>query len=254
MNAMPNKRLLDWKRRLVPFRGVMVFMTVVIMAHVSWKILVHTGIDNQEYEKALHENRQASALTLIKEKLWQASGAGEINRANKEDQYISFLNMDVTPFFIAWAEKTAAVNFWVVKRIFRQPVFLKSGTMKYEEGKSGGLTVIAYDKPRGSAVNIIWGCTGVKQLYVFLLVILFSKGIWWKRFSYFILGSLVLLFFNIIRISVIVLCMQPYPNSFDLLHDCVFKYLFYGLIFLLWAAWEERLSGSYLCKNGIKNE
>jgi exosortase/archaeosortase family protein len=107
-------------------------------------------------------------------------------------------------------------------------------------------TVLSYDQSHGPAINVVWGCTGVKQLYILFFVILFSRGIWWKRLIYFFTGCVVLLLFNVIRITVVVLFIKHDPDSFELLHDFVFKYLFYGLIFLLWMLWEEKFSGNNL--------
>jgi len=237
MKVKPNKRLLDLKRRLTPFCGVVVFVAVVLVTHLSWKMFFHTGIENQEHEE-----------TVIKEKAWRWLGVGEINRENKDSRHISFLNKDVTTFFVPWAEKTAVASFWVVDVICMQHLFLTDYVVISNGEKMVSRTLLSYDKSNGSAINIIWGCTGVKQLYIFFFVILFSRGIWWKRFIYFLAGCLALLLFNVIRISSVVLFAELYPGSFDLLHNCVFKYLFYGLIFLLWVLWEEKFSRNNLVK------
>ena len=248
MKAKPNERTLAWKRRLIPFRGVIVFVAVVVLSHFSWKMLFHTGFDNQEYEKALMENRIPSVSFRLKEIIWRWSGIGEIDRDNKDSRYISFLNKNVTASFVPWAEKSAAVSFWVVNVIFRQHLFLMDYVVESEVERETSHTLLSYDKSHGPMINIVWGCTGVKQLYVLFFVILFSRGIWWKRFIYFLCGCLVMLLFNVLRISIVTLLIKPYPGSFELLHDWVFKYLFYGLIFLLWMLWEEKFSGNNLVK------
>jgi exosortase/archaeosortase family protein len=246
MKTKLNVRLLDWKKRLMPFRGVVVFVMVVLIAHLSWKMLFHTGVENQENEKALSEHRSGSVLTVIKNKVWIWSGVGGANRENRDSRYISFLNKDVTNFFIPWSELTAAVNYWIVNVICRQNVFLMDYVVTSNGERKISHTILSYDKSHGPAINVVWGCTGVKQLYILLFVILFSRGIWWKRFIYFFAGCVVLLLFNVIRITVVTLFIKHYPDSFELLHDFVFKYLFYGLIFLLWMLWEEKFSGNNL--------
>ncbi|WP_321518742.1 archaeosortase/exosortase family protein [uncultured Bacteroides sp.] len=247
MKAEPNERLLNW-RRLMPFRGVAVFVIVVLVAHISWKMFFHTGIENQEHEKALIEHRTGSVFMELKEKIWMWSGVGAIDKENKDSRYISFLNKDVTNNFVPWSEKTAAVNFWIVNVVCRQTVFLMDYVVRANGERQTSRTILSYDKLHGPSINVVWGCTGVKQLYILFFVILFSRGIWWKRSVYFLAGCLVLLMFNLIRISVVVLFIKHYPGSFELLHDFVFKYLFYGLIFLLWMLWEEKFSGNNLEK------
>jgi exosortase/archaeosortase family protein len=249
MRVKPNKRLLDLKRRFEPFRGVFLFMTIVLIAHLSWKISFHTGLENLEYSnKILTKNSSSSVITNIKGKVWRGIGAGDVDCKNMDCRYISFFNNNLTTKFVPWTEKTALASFWVVNLICRQPVCLLNYSGASNSEKIDSRTLLSYDKLRGPAINIIWGCTGVKQLYILLLVILFSRGIWWKRFMYFLVGSLVLLLFNVMRISIVTLLIKSYPESFEILHDILFKYLFYGLIFLLWILWEEKFSG----KNFIK--
>ncbi|MDR2628340.1 MAG: archaeosortase/exosortase family protein [Dysgonamonadaceae bacterium] len=88
-------------------------------------------------------------------------------------------------------------------------------------------------------LSIIWGCTGIKQLYSFLLLMLFYPGPWRKKLWYLPMGSAVLFFYNIVRISAILFLTYRHPERFDSLHEGVFRYIYYGLIFLLWVIWEE---------------
>jgi len=248
MKIKLNERLFDLKRRLTPFRGAIIFVTVILVTHFLWIMIFYTGIENQEHEKALVENRSSSVFTMFKEKIWRWSGVGEIDRGNKDSRYISFLNKNVTSSFVPWTEYTAAVNYWIVNVICMQRLFLTDYVVISKGERQVSRTLLSYNKSNGPAINIIWGCTGVKQLYILFFVILFSRGIWWKRFIYFLAGCFVLLLFNTMRISLVVLFVKLYPGSFELLHDCVFKYLFYGLIFLLWILWEEKFSGNNLVK------
>jgi Transmembrane exosortase (Exosortase_EpsH). len=249
MRVKPNERLLYLKRKLEPFRGVFLFITIVLIAHLSWKISFHTGIENQEYSnKILTKNSSSSVITNIKGKVWHGIGAGDVDSKNTDCRYISFFNNNLTAKFVPWTEKTALASFWVVNLVCRQPLCLLNYVDSSSSKKIESRTLLSYDRLHGPTINIIWGCTGVKQLYILLLVILFSRGIWWKRFIYFLLGSFVLLLFNVMRISIITLLIKSNPESFEILHDVLFKYLFYGLIFLLWILWEEKFSG----KNVIK--
>lgn len=251
MNAKSVERLLNWKRKLFPFRRLMIFVAVVIAAHLSWKLFFHTGIDNQSNGKTLQETKEPFAHSVIKEKIWLALGAGEINRQNKESQFICFLNKDLTPFFVNWAEKTTVLCHRLVNVVSGDSIFLKHKNIQVGDGQRKVSTVLTYNTS-SAGVNVIWGCTGVKQIYIFFLVILFSKGIWWKRLSFFVPGALLLLLFNIVRIGTIVWCLGVYPQSFGFLHDSLFKYLFYGLIFMLWLAWEEKLSDYNWGSNRVK--
>jgi hypothetical protein len=37
------------------------------------------------------------------------------------------------------------------------------------------------------------------------------------------------------------LFIEFHPEWFDLLHEYIFKYLFYGMLFLLWVWWTEKI-------------
>jgi Transmembrane exosortase (Exosortase_EpsH). len=230
------------KRKIMPFRGVFVFVIVVLFTHLFWKIAFHTGIDNLENEKAFSGNDRSSVLLTLKGDLWKSIGVGGVNNMNKDSRYISLFNKDISDVFTPWAEKTAMINFLIVNVISGERLFLKNYVTETRGETKSSCTLLSYAKSNIPDVNIVWGCTGVKQIYIFFFVILFSRGIWWKKFFYFLSASSLLLVFNIIRISTVLLCIKDYPDSFSFLHDFVFKYLFYGLIFLLWLLWEERLS------------
>ena len=213
MRVKPNKRLLDLKRRLEPFRGVFLFITIVLIAHISWKISFHTGIENKEYSnRILTKNSSSSVIANIKGKVWRGIGVGDVDCQNKDCRYISFFNNNVTTKFVPWTEKTALASFWVVNLVCRQPLSLLNYVDSSSDKNIESRTLLSFDRLRGPAINIIWGCTGVKQLYILFLVILFSRGIWWKRFIYFLMGSLVLLLFNVMRISIITLFINLTPK------------------------------------------
>lgn len=96
--------------------------------------------------------------------------------------------------------------------------------------------------PNDVAVRIVWGCTGLKQAYIFFCILAFSKGSLLKKLWYIPVGLVAIYLFNIFRISAITFLIENHPNWFDFLHMHFFKYLFYALIFGMWMLWEERIS------------
>jgi exosortase/archaeosortase family protein len=103
--------------------------------------------------------------------------------------------------------------------------------------------------PNGNSVQIIWACTGLKQAYIFMCIIAFNRGSWRKKVWFIPLGLLVVYLFNIFRIVFIAACIENHPNWFHFLHLYAFKYLFYGIIFLMWVLWEEKIVGKEENKN-----
>lgn len=229
-----------WRQNLIRYRGVSIFVLVVMVAHFLWRLFIVTGIENREYVQNINNGRDIELFSEFKNKVWSAVGAGKIDREKTDGQYIALLNKDLTPTFIPLAEKTASLNLFLMQTLCGQPVFLMNDTRRKQAPECA--TVLTYDKEHTSAVNIVWGCTGVKQIYVFFLIMVFAKGLWRRKLVYFFIGVLVLLTFNVIRITSVLIMLKSYPDSFEFLHDGLFKYLFYGILFLLWMLWEDRYS------------
>jgi exosortase/archaeosortase family protein len=74
----------------------------------------------------------------------------------------------------------------------------------------------------------------------------FFPGPWKHKLWYIPLGIGVIHLTNVFRITGLLLIQYPFPNGFDFFHNYVFKTLFYAVIFLMWAFWNEKLK--------IKNE
>ena len=93
------------------------------------------------------------------------------------------------------------------------------------------------------AVRIVWACTGYKQAYIFTAIIAFYKGPFLKKLWFIPAGLIVVYLFNIFRIVMIVASIRENPNSFEFLHEGLYKYLYYVVIFLMWVLWEEKIRG-----------
>lgn len=99
--------------------------------------------------------------------------------------------------------------------------------------------IIRHDN--GLGIRIVWACTGLKQAYIFLMIMLFSPGPFLKKLWFIPAGLFVVYLFNIFRIVFIISVIKFDPVKFDFLHAYVFKYIFYGVIFLMWVLWEEKI-------------
>jgi exosortase/archaeosortase family protein len=93
----------------------------------------------------------------------------------------------------------------------------------------------------GVAVRIVWSCTGLKQAYIFFCIIAFYSGNLKQKIWFIPLGLLLIYIVNILRITAITALIEPFPEYFDLLHEHLFKYLFYIIMFGMWVFWEEKV-------------
>ena len=140
-------------------------------------------------------------------------------------QQISIFGKDMTSLFYTLSLFTAKIVHWFICLFPDTNDFMRWDTLLYFQGYK--------------SVEIIWGCTSVKQLYIFIIIIAFYRGSWKKKLWYIPAGCVILWVYNIIRISIICYCIYDHPEKFDFLHDGITRYVFYGLIFLLWVIWEE---------------
>lgn len=112
----------------------------------------------------------------------------------------------------------------------------------------------------GSGTRIVWSCTPLKQAFIWLCLMLATP--WgksttsaerWKmvakRIGWILLGLVVIHSFNILRISIITLFIEHHPEWFELLHTYIFKYIFYGIMFLMWVLYVEKGRGELKIEN-----
>ena len=169
---------------------------------------------------------------------------------DEDGEIVTWLGMDVTAPFEFMSVHVARVVYELVA-LFRDTVYLYGEhTIRFESG---------------SGSSIIWGCTGLKQAFIWFWLIATVRP-WIVRFSpftfhlssfifhfssftlaklwYIPLGWICCYAFNILRIFIITLCVEHHPEWFPILHDYIFKYLFYGMMFGLWVIFVEKIRSS----------
>ncbi len=158
-------------------------------------------------------------ILLIAHFVWKLLLSGDEFGAS-----VRLLGMDISAPFIWMSDHIARATFAILD-VLGVGVRLQAGN------------ILRHDS--GGAICIVWGCTGFKQAYIYLCIIAFYRGPWRHKLWYIPLGWLLIYCFNLFRISFITAYVGHHPEQFDFLHGFVFKYLFYGLIFLMWVVWEE---------------
>lgn len=139
---------------------------------------------------------------------------------------VTLFCLDITPFFQYLSEMTASAVYWVVS-LFRDTVYqVDAITLRF---------------PTGGGSKIVWSCTPVKQSFIWLCILLATIGDWKSKVWFIPFGWICIFLFNILRISAITMFMEFHPDWFEILHTYIFKYLFYGVMFLLWVWYVEKL-------------
>ena len=141
---------------------------------------------------------------------------------------VSWLGLDVTAPFEFMACHIAYVVYWLLS-LCRDTVYMTD------------IHTIHFTS--GSGTTIVWACTALKQSFIWLCLILTVRGGWKHKWWFIPFGWLCWYLFNILRIFIIALFIEHHPEWFHVLHDYIFKYLFYGMLFGLWVWFVEGIRG-----------
>ena len=159
---------------------------------------------------------------------WKFTMVGDEN-----GDMVTWFGIDVTAPFEFMACHIASVVFWLVS-LFRDTAHMV------------GDNCIRFET--GSGSTIIWGCSGLKQMFIWMCLILTVRSVtkpayrtWLHKLWFIPFGWLCCHAFHILRIFLITLFVEFHPDWFHVLHDYIFKYLFYGMMFLLWVWFVEKI-------------
>ena len=137
---------------------------------------------------------------------------------------VTWFGMDISRPFDFMAQHIAHVVYWLIQLTNDSAIFLEPSTIHFATG---------------TGTKIVWGCTGLKQSFIWIVIMLIARGSWKHKLWFIPFGLLCAYLFNILRITLIAMAIEHHPDWFELLHDYIFKYVFYGMLFLLWLWWSN---------------
>ena len=105
-----------------------------------------------------------------------------------------------------------------------------------------------YFLPNKGYIAVNGSCSGLKQFYQWLFLMILFPGPWKKKLWYIPLGMLVIHLENIFRIIILSVILIHWPDQWQFLHDWVLRPFFYVVIFLMWVLWVEKVRGSKVHK------
>ena len=92
----------------------------------------------------------------------------------------------------------------------------------------------------GNSMQILPGCSGLIQMFRIFFVLLFFPGSRYHKI-WFIPLSLILVFIaamvHLLILSYVIIYL---PEYYDVAHNFVTKFIFYGMYFLIWVYWLEK--------------
>ncbi|MFV0391910.1 MAG: exosortase/archaeosortase family protein [Paludibacteraceae bacterium] len=147
---------------------------------------------------------------------------------DESDDHVTFFGIDISFPFVFMAQHIADVTYDVLVWLGYDVTLTSNNVIQHNLSKN--------------AIHIVWGCTGIKQAYIFFCIVAFYKGPWKHKLWYIPTGLFCIYLFNIFRIILITIIINKNPEQFDLWHEHIMKYAFYALIFLLWVVWNEKFA------------
>ncbi len=116
----------------------------------------------------------------------------------------------------------------------------------YTIGKKLGETYVFIGEEVLPVVRIGASCNGLEMLIIFSIFILCYPGNIFIKFLFMGGGILLIHAINIFRNYYLTLMAINRSSYFELFHRYIFIFLIYGVIFLLWMWWTNKLSTLYL--------
>ncbi len=92
------------------------------------------------------------------------------------------------------------------------------------------------------SITINTSCSGVKQILQFAVLMLLFPGPWKHKSWYIPLGILAVYITNVMRIVGLCIVMDNWPSQWHFAHNYPFRVIFYVVIFILWAIWNDHFN------------
>ena len=130
---------------------------------------------------------------------------------------------------------------WAVDMAYSQSCWLLENVFHLDLTTMSDIRLIATPNNEGGWARVIIApeCASLKQWLHWLFLMLLFPGPWKHKLWYIPAGLVIVEWTNVVRICGVLMMQIPWPNSFHIAHDYIFKVFFYLIIFLMWVIWVE---------------
>ena len=115
-------------------------------------------------------------------------------------------------------------SYWILTSIFSVPLTYTLDTSRLYFSSE-------------SYIYIYNGCSGLKEMAMFLFIMLFFPGKQLAKLWFIPLSLTLIYFIAVLRIVFLGLAYKYEPTWFYFLHEYLFNLIFFALFFALWLAW-----------------
>lgn len=135
-----------------------------------------------------------------------------------------------------------ALMVWSVNLVYGQCCWVLDHVFRLDITTVSEQRLIATPNNEGGWARIIVApeCASLKQWLHWVFLMVLFPGPWRHKLWFIPSGLVVIEWTNVVRICGVLMMQIPWPNSFHLAHDYIFKVFFYFIIFLMWALWVEK--------------
>jgi exosortase/archaeosortase family protein len=148
-------------------------------------------------------------------------------------------------FWWDWGFKSFLINytgFSELEQFMAYQVFLPSAWID--------LNILGYDVttrdttilfPNNGYITVNGSCSGLKQFYQWIFLMLLFPGPWKQKLWYIPMGLVVIHLVNIFRIVALSIILMNWPDYWTFSHDWILRPFFYVVIFVMWVVWVEKI-------------
>ena len=131
---------------------------------------------------------------------------------------------------------------WSVNLLYGQCCWVLEHVFRIDITTINAQRLIAAVNKEGGWARVIVApeCASLKQWLHWIFLMVIFPGPWKHKLWYIPAGLVVIEWTNVVRVCGILLMQIPWPNSFHIAHDYIFKVFFYFIIFLMWVLWVEK--------------
>ena len=152
--------------------------------------------------------------------------------------YLGWQSVDYWPVG-NWVEK---LMLWSVNLVYSQSCWVLDHVFHIDLTTISSARLLATTNSEGGWARVVIApeCASLKQWMHWIFLMVLFPGPWKHKLWYIPIGLVIIEWTNVIRICGILMMQIPWPNSFHIAHDYIFKVFFYFVIFLMWVLWVEK--------------
>lgn len=95
--------------------------------------------------------------------------------------------------------------------------------------------------PNGGYIAIERICSGLKQIFEWIILIILFPGSWKHKLWFIPAGIITIHLINIFRIVILSVVLMHWPAQWHHVHDWIMTPFYYAVIFALWVVWVEKI-------------